>query len=164
MGRILDSYGDVAYDHEGYAAQVLDDRTLTSTYSHDTERRMIGQVVPACGCGWTGTTRYPTTGPFDETAKELALGEWERQHARPVLEGQRVEIWEQLRTGVRQLAESHATITRARFSDLSPAEQRVLLDRALASLERAIELARQLREPVGLPVDWPSQPPPEGVA
>src|SRR3954452_19215677 len=117
MGRFLDGFGDDAYDHEGYAAQVLNDGTLTSTYSDDTEPRMIGQVVPACGCGWTGTTRYPTTGPFDETAKELALGEWEREHARPVLDGQRVGIWEHLRTGVRQLAESHAAVTRARFSD-----------------------------------------------
>lgn len=151
MGRFLTSFGASAYDHEGYAAQVLSDGTLTSTYSDDTEPRMIGQVVPACGCGWTGTTRYPATGPFDETAKELALGEWEREHARPVLEGHRVGIWEQLRTGVRQLAESHATVTRARFSDLSAAEQRALLDRTLASLERATELTRQLREPRDMP-------------
>jgi hypothetical protein len=148
MGRILVSYGDDAYDHEGYVAQVLDDGSLTATYSNDTTARMIGQVVAACDCGWTGTTRYPATGPFDEAADELALGEWERDHARPTLEGLRAEHWDRLRTLVRQLAESHATTTRTRFSALSPVEQRELLNRTLTGLDRATTLARQLREPL----------------
>lgn len=145
MGLILTSYGDAAYEHEGYAAQVLDDGSLTGTYSNETEPRMIGQVVAACDCGWTGTTRYPTTDPFDEAAEGLALAEWERDHARPTLEGQ---AWEQLRTALRQLAESHATTTRARFGELAPAEQRNVLDRTLEQLARATELARQLRAPL----------------
>jgi hypothetical protein len=66
MGTVLIGYGDAGYDHEGYAAQVLDDNSITGTYSDKTIPRMIGQVVAACDCGWTGTTRYPTTtGPFD---------------------------------------------------------------------------------------------------
>jgi hypothetical protein len=146
MGVILESYGDDAYDHEGYAAQVLDDGSLTGTYCDDTEARMVGQVVAACGCGWTGTTRYPTTEPFDEAAHDLALTEWERDHARPVLEGSRVDHWDRLRTVVRRLAESHATTTPPRFTDLSPVEQRELLDRTLTGLDRATKLARQLRE------------------
>jgi hypothetical protein len=147
MGSILARYGD-AYDHEGYVAQVLDDGSLTATYSNDTTARMIGEVVAACDCGWTGSTRYPSTGPCDETAQELALGEWERDHARPTLQGLRAENWDRLRTLVRQLAESHATTTtRTRFSGLSPSEQGELLDRTLAGLDRATTLARQLREP-----------------
>jgi hypothetical protein len=148
MGSILARYGDDAYDHEGYVAQVLDDGSLTGTYSSDTTPRMIGQVVAACDCGWTGSTRYPCTGSFDEAAEELAMGEWERDHARPTLEGLRAEKWGRLRTLVRQLAESHATTTRTRFSGLSPVEQRELLDRTLAGLDRATTLARQLREPL----------------
>jgi hypothetical protein len=147
MGSILTSYGDDAYDHEGYVAQVLDDGSLTGTSSTDTTARMIGQVVAACDCGWTGSTRYPATGPFDQAAQELALGEWERDHARPTLEGLRAENWDRLRTLVRQLAESHATTTRTRFSGLSPIEQGELLDRTLAGLDRATTLARQLCEP-----------------
>src|SRR2546421_12658012 len=132
MGTILTSFGDDAYDHEGYAAQVLSDSSLTGTYSDDTEARMIGSVVAVCGCGWSGTTRYPTTsGPFDETANELALGEWEREHARPVMEGRRADTWDRLRTLLRQLAESHATTTRPRFSDLTPAARRDLGNRTL---------------------------------
>lgn len=148
MGTILASYGDDAYDHEGYAAQLLDDGSVTGTYSNDTEARMVGQVVAACGCGWTGSTRYPTTGPFDDTARDLALAEWERDHARPTLHGLQVDHWDRLRTMVRQLAESHATTTRTRFSGLSPVEQRELLDRTLTGLDRATTLARQLRAPL----------------
>ncbi len=148
MGTILESYGDDAYDHEGYAAQVLDDGSLTSTYSDDTRPRMVGQVVAACGCGWTGTTRYPSTEPFDDAAHDLALAEWERDHTRPLLQGLRADHWARLRTMVRELAESHATTTRTRFSGLSPGEQRELLDRTLARLGHATTLAYQLREPL----------------
>ncbi len=49
---------------------------------------------------------------------------------------------------VRELAESHATTTRTRFSGLSPVEQRELLDRTLARLGHATTLAHQLREPL----------------
>lgn len=148
MGTFLTSYGDDAYDHEGYAAQVLDDGSLTSTYSDDTRPRMLGQVVAACGCGWTGSTRYPERERFDEAAAELALAEWERDHARPILEGLRADHWDRLRARVRRLAESHATITRHRFSGLSPVEQRELLDRTLNVLARATVQAHQLRAPL----------------
>jgi hypothetical protein len=70
MGTFLTSYGDDAYDHEGYAAQVLDDGSLTSTYSEDTTPRMVGQVEAACGCGWTGTTRYTEPEGYAEVAED----------------------------------------------------------------------------------------------
>jgi hypothetical protein len=148
MGTFLTSYGDDAYDHEGYAAQVLDDGSLTGTYSEDTRPRMVGQVVAACGCGWTGTTRYTEPEGYAEVAEDLALNDWERDHARPLLEGLRADHWARLRTMVRELAESHATTTRTRFSGLSPIKQRELLDRTLARLGHATTLARQLREPL----------------
>lgn len=151
MGTILESYGDDAYDHEGNAAQVLDDGSLTSTYSDDTKPRMVGQVVAACGCGWTGTTRYTEPEGYAEVADDLALDDWERDHARPLLEGLRADHWARLRTMVRELAESHATTTSTRFSGLSPVEQRELLDRTLARLGHATTLARQLREPLKTP-------------
>jgi hypothetical protein len=109
---------------------------------------MVGQVVAACGCGWTGTTRYTEPERYAEVAEDLALTDWEREHARPVLEGLRADHWARLRTLVRELAESHATTTRTRFSDLSPIEQRELLDRTLARLGDATTLVHQLREPL----------------
>lgn len=147
MGTILTRYGDAAYDHEGYAAQVLDDGSLTSAYSDDTIPRMLGRVVAACGCGWTGCTRYPATGPFDSAAEELALAEWEHTHARPILERLHAEKWDQLRALLRRLADSHSTATHAVLSDLLPAARRDLIEGTLAALEAATELARQLREP-----------------
>ncbi|MGH3844792.1 MAG: hypothetical protein ACRDS0_25640 [Pseudonocardiaceae bacterium] len=150
MGTILESYGDAAYEHEGYAAQVLDDGTLTATYSDDTEPRMVGQLVAACGCGWTGSTRHPTTEGF-EAAEDLALEEWDYTHARPALEGLRVGTWDRLRSGVRRLAESHATTTPTRFGELRPAAQRDLLDRTQSALDTATRLVRELHVPLANP-------------
>lgn len=39
MGTILTSYGDAADDHEGYAAQVLDDGLAREIRESVTERR-----------------------------------------------------------------------------------------------------------------------------
>jgi hypothetical protein len=148
MEVILCSYGDDADDHEGYAAQVLDDGSLTSTYSDDTRPRMVGQVVAACGCGWTGTTRYPERERYDEEAEDLALAEWEHDHARPTLEGLRAEHWTRLGALLRRLAHSYNTAGGGLISGLTPIEQRELLDRTLAGLDRATKLARQLHEPL----------------
>ncbi|MGH3925360.1 MAG: hypothetical protein ACRDTT_21305, partial [Pseudonocardiaceae bacterium] len=105
MGTLLTSYGDACYAHESYPAQVLDDDSITSTYSDETEPRMIGQVVAACTCGWAGTTRYPTTtGPFDEDAEQRALTEWEHAHARPALRRLQLEEFDRLGGHLRGLA------------------------------------------------------------
>lgn len=148
MGTFLSDYGDAAYDHEGYAAQVLDDGSLTSTYNNDTVPRMIGQVVAACDCGWTGSTRYPAVDPFDETAEELALGEWERSHACPALEAVHAGKWEQLRIVLRRLADSHNIATRELVGGLTLAARRELLDQTLTRLDHATALARELRDPL----------------
>jgi hypothetical protein len=148
MGVILCSYGDDAHDHEGYAAQVLDDGSLTSTDSDDTRPRMVGQVVAACGCGWTGTTRYPERERYDEAAEDLALAEWEHDHARPTLEGLRAEHWTRLGALLRRLAHSYNTAGGGLISGLTPIEQRELPERTLARLDRATKLAHQLQEPL----------------
>ena len=139
MGRFLTGYGDAGYDHEGYAAQVLDDGTLTSGYSADTEARMIGQVVAVCDCGWTGTTRYPCPTPLDEAAHDLAMAEWEHSHARPVLERAQNRDLTRLRQLLGDLAvgvELSDTAPRQ-----APAEQ---LAHTVGRLRAASELARQL--------------------
>lgn len=146
MGRFLSGYGDEAYDHEGYAAQVLDDGSLTATYSNDTAPRMIGQVVGACDCGWTGATRYPTTEPFDEAAEERALAEWEHVHARPTLEAGHVRKWDRLH---RILATRAADVVPSTpVAGLSSAARRHVLNQTLTSLDEAAQLARELLEPL----------------
>lgn len=147
MGTILTGYGDAGYDHEGYAAQVLDDGSITGTHSDETAPRMIGYVVAACDCGWTGTTHYPTTtGPFDEDAEQRALTEWEHQHARPALEDLRASSWERLRPVLRGIGSPRAALTGAQFIALPAAEQRAVAERTLRALDLASGLARELRD------------------
>ena len=144
MGTILTSYGDATDDHEGYAAQVLDDGSLTGTHSVETRGRMVGQVQAACGCGWTGNTRYPTREEFDEAAEELALAEWEHNHARPVLEQTQHTDLVRLRVLLRRLAADWP----ATDDDLPRAPRHLAehLARAAESLDTAAALARRLAE------------------
>jgi hypothetical protein len=140
MGTFLTSYGPASYEHEGYAAQVLDDGALTSEHSDETAARMVGQVVAACDCGWTGTTRYPTRDEFDEAAEELALAEWEHAHARPVLKQHQQAQTRQLQARLRELADQLITTG----PPGRPLADR--LDRVLRALDEATQLAHQLRE------------------
>jgi hypothetical protein len=107
MGTILTAYGDPAWDHEGCAGQILDDSTITGTYSNDTIPRMIGVVVAACSCGWAGNTRYPTDGePFDgRRTRPHRVGEPAR---RPHLDRGRAEQCEELAARLRALGTAHA--------------------------------------------------------
>jgi hypothetical protein len=69
------------HDHDGYAARKLPDGTITSA-----ETSEFVAYVAACDCGaddeWWGATEYP---PTDE-GSAAALAEWERIHARPLLQ------------------------------------------------------------------------------
>src|SRR5215204_3520918 len=73
----------VGYEHEGYAARVLPDGTLTGTWTRETEEFLA--FVAACGCGWTGRTRYPATDAGEDEAK----AEWDRGHLQPLIESAR---------------------------------------------------------------------------
>jgi len=143
MGTILTSYGDAAYEHEGYVGQLLDDDTITGTYSSSIIPRMTGHVVAACGCGWTGTTRYPCTGgdSFDEHAHELALGEWEHTHAVPALSA---AVQDRTRRLPRLLSSLAADLD-TRLGDATAAPERAaVLERTLRGLDDARALAHDL--------------------
>ena len=143
MGTILSSYGDAGYEHEGYAAYVLDDGTITGTYSSSTIPRMTGHVVAACGCGWTGTTRYPCTGgdPFDEQAHELALGEWEHTHALPALDA---AVRDRARRLPRLLSSLAADLDTQLGDATAAPERAAVLERTLRGLDDARALAHDL--------------------
>jgi hypothetical protein len=82
MGRVLDIGVDVAYKHEGYAAHVLKDGTLTSSYSREIDPRKVGRLRAACECGWTGPRDWenddedPAGWPSDEL-EDAILADWE---------------------------------------------------------------------------------------
>ena len=142
MGTILSGYGDAGYGHEGYVGQLLDDGTITGTYSSSTIPRMTGHVVAACGCGWTGTTRYPCTSgdPFDEHAHELALGEWEHTHAVPALSA---AVRDRARRLPRLLSSLAADLD-THLGDATAPQRAVVLERTLRGLDDARALAQDL--------------------
>lgn len=53
MGWTWDTGYGPAYEHEGYAAAVLDDDTVTGTHDDLTNSRFVGWRA-ACVCGWRG--------------------------------------------------------------------------------------------------------------
>ena len=146
MGTILSSYGAAAYDHEGYPAQVLEDGTLTSTHSAETTPRMVGQLVAACSCGWTGTTRYPSPTSFDEDAEALALAEWEHTHAIPTLRRALDQQAHQLQQLLAGLARDHQTHL---DRDFDAGQHRELLEHTLRALNEAAGLTRELLDHPG---------------
>jgi hypothetical protein len=89
MGWTHDSGYEPAYDHEGWAASVLEDdgTDTTSTSSDELKPRVIGWRA-ACNCGWRGLVVYPCSegpdkqrgGPDEVEGRESDAGcfkEWE---------------------------------------------------------------------------------------
>lgn len=66
------------YDHEGYASG----RSSASAASPAGGRQAVDAYEAACSCGWNGTYDYPLT----EEGRDLAILEWENEHALPLLE------------------------------------------------------------------------------
>jgi hypothetical protein len=66
------------YDHEGYASG----RSSRDHASSARGRQTVDAYEAACSCGWNGTHDYPLT----EEGRELAILEWESEHAFPLLE------------------------------------------------------------------------------
>ncbi|MFE7203802.1 hypothetical protein ACFU8R_26395 [Pseudonocardia alni] len=140
MGWIWDTGYDPAYDHEGYAAAVLDDETVTGTHDGRTNDRFVGWRA-ACDCGWRGTqfwsraevlatdpvyaeqvTRYPSSASIapesvDGTeGGDGALGQW-RAHVVDVLPG--VEVHDAAAWVSEARDELDAAVGRARAAGAS---------------------------------------------
>ncbi|MDQ1539142.1 MAG: hypothetical protein QOE58_3535 [Actinomycetota bacterium] len=75
MGALLDDL----YDHEGFSARRLPDGTLSATWTAATAD--FDAYVAACDCGWRGEADRPPT----DAGYEVAIDDWERDHARPLL-------------------------------------------------------------------------------
>jgi hypothetical protein len=78
MGVVIEGL----WDHEGYAARRLPDGTLTGTWTAAT--REFTAFVAACGCGWRGDLEHPPT----EAGEELAVDQWDAEHATALLQRQ----------------------------------------------------------------------------
>lgn len=144
MGRVLDVGVDVAYKHEGYAAHVLDDGTLTSAYGLEIDARKVGRLRAACECGWTGPRDWenddedPAGWPSDEL-EDAILADWE-VHARALVDGERGRQREQLVRVLRGIGGRLADdVTAADVADVD-----AVLKRAVAELQHAAELAQRM--------------------
>lgn len=144
MGRVLDIGVDVAYKHEGYAAHVLNDGTLTGTYSREIDPRKVGRLRAACECGWTGPHDWdnddedPAGWPSDEL-EDAILADWEA-HVRTLLDVERGRQREQLVRVLRGIGGALADDVTAG----APAGLDEVLTRAVAELQHAAELAQSM--------------------
>lgn len=75
MGAVIDDL----YDHEGFSARRLPDGTLTDSWTQATAK--FDAYVAGCDCGWRGEEERPPS----DAGYEIALDDWERDHARPLL-------------------------------------------------------------------------------
>lgn len=144
MGRVLDVGVDVAYKHEGYAAHVLDDGTLTGTYSREIDPRKVGRLRAACECGWTGPRDWdnddedPAGWPSDEL-EDAILADWEA-HVRDLLDVEHGRQREQLVRVLRGIGGRLADdVTAADAADVD-----AVLKRAVDELQHAAELAQRM--------------------
>ena len=143
MGMILDDLED----HEGYAARRLPDRTLTSTWTRDTDA--FKAYLAACLCGWTGRHDPPT-----EHGRATAEDEREVHHAQPLLVTAVLahvrELIDNLHEEVAELANDRPLAARAVAHRLAGWSAHVLQLTASAQLVRQLD-ARRLDTPgVGL--------------
>lgn len=125
MGTILFGRdGEGLYDHEGYVAHILDDRSSAhGTWTAEIERRTVAWRAE-CVCGWAGP-RHDSGGPStpsDDRYDDI-LSDWEHCHARPLLAAAE-RVWQldalaetlraaerQLRDGIREAIRRGATWT-----------------------------------------------------
>jgi hypothetical protein len=78
----------VGYDHEGYAARVLQDGTVTSSWTADTAES--GGYVGACTCGWTGERHHAV----DDAGEDDAAEDWELLHLAPLIDRLARDGWQ----------------------------------------------------------------------
>jgi hypothetical protein len=144
MGRVLDAGVDVAYKHEGYAAHVLGDGTLTSAYGREIDARKVGRLRAACECGWTGPRDWenddedPAGWPSDEL-EDAILADWEA-HVCALLDVEQGRQRETLTRVLRGIGGRLADDVAA----ADGADVDAVLKRAVAELQHAAELAQRM--------------------
>jgi hypothetical protein len=72
------------YPHEGYAARVMPDGTLSGSWGGDIPDDAHIGFRAACACGWTGETLHPP-GDYESDGYQAAEAEWDREHLQPLI-------------------------------------------------------------------------------
>lgn len=81
-----------AGDHEGYAARLMPDGTLSGSWGGEYGWDNHIGLVAACDCGWRGPTVFPAD-DMDSPAYNAATDEWDREHLQPMIERARATYW-----------------------------------------------------------------------
>jgi hypothetical protein len=136
MGMVIEGL----WDHEGYAARRLPDGTLTGTWTQAT--REFTAFVAACGCGWRGDIEHPPT----EAGEDLAVDEWDSEHAVPLLARQATRHRAELARVLAWLGDQAGRL-----------EDPATLDRLRRAAERTRDLIANLQH------DLQRQPPERGA-
>jgi len=128
-------YADLIGDHEGYAARVLPDGSLTGTWSF--EIREFSGYVAACGCGWRGGREYPPT----DAGEDQADGEWDRTHLQPLIARAHRgwDAWAERAAGMARQAARH--VAAGRYASVV-----AVLDRLAAETRQRARVAAGLAE------------------
>ena len=96
MGIVyLGPYADDVNDpvtHEGYAARLMPDGTLTSTWGGQYGRTGHTGLVACCECGWRGEVIRPP-GDIDGPECQAAERDFETQHLDPLIEAAQRRSW-----------------------------------------------------------------------
>ena len=91
----LGPYADDVNDpvtHEGYAARLMPDGTLTATWGGQYGRTGHTSLVASCECGWRGDVSYPP-GDIDGPECQAAERDFETQHLNPLIEAAQRRSW-----------------------------------------------------------------------
>jgi hypothetical protein len=96
MGIVyLGPYADDVNDpvtHEGYAARLMPDGTLTSTWGGQYGRTGHIGLIACCECGWRGETVHPP-GDIDSPEHQAAERDFETQHLDPLIDAASRRSW-----------------------------------------------------------------------
>jgi hypothetical protein len=133
MGMIIDDLED----HEGYATRRLPDRTLTSTWTRDTNT--FDAYVAACSWDWTGRHDHPPT----EHGRTTAGDGWKLHHGQPLLAtavpARIRELVDNLHEEVAELADNCPLAARAVANRLAGWSEHVLQLTASAELRQRLD-------------------------
>jgi hypothetical protein len=165
---------DVNHDafHEGYAARLMPDGTLSSAWGGLDGLTGHTGLVGACDCGWRADLVHPP-GDYASPSYEAAEEDFRTQHLQPLIEAARQQSWPRWTTHVTGLAAQVADhAQRGRLDDAEDLlrELRQTLDRRIPVLaelraeheyaqDRQGDASRAFASPVTNPVDQPLPPP-----
>jgi len=128
-------------DHEGYAARLMPDGTLSSGWSTDPDWPPHVGLVGACSCGWRAE-RVHSPGDLDGPEYQAAESDFEAEHLGPLVDAAAARSWPDW--AARTI--SWANETAIHIAAGRPHDARYVLDLLRDDLNHRINIADELAE------------------